>query len=123
MNPQSPVKSEVPQYVRENDLHSFHEGLCDGKRPCIAVYLASEFDALTEQNKKLVAESDALKADAERYRFLRGNVRARFADTLPLEPQLIYTKRSDPFIKGYAERVDAAVDAARAALSSEGRKP
>jgi hypothetical protein len=65
----------------------------------------NSFDALTEANARLLA-------DAERYRFLRGNVRARFADTLPLEPQLVYTKRSDPFIQGYAERVDAAVDAA-----------
>lgn len=89
-------------------------------RPTVALKQLTALQSYTvaqmeeSPNGEYVLASDyaALRADAERYRWLRSTARARFADTLPLEPQLIYTKRGDPFINGFAKRVDAAVDTA-----------
>lgn len=48
------AQGPTPEYVRANDLHSFHEGLCDDKRsPCIAVCRATDFDQLTAQVERL----------------------------------------------------------------------
>ena len=60
------------------------------------------------------AELEDLQVDAERYRWLRSRCRSRFDDTSPDEPQVVYLKRSNPYLKGYADRVDSAVDAAMA---------
>lgn len=45
-----------------------------------------------------------------RYRWLRSKMRATFDEDSPDEPQLVWLKRSDPYIKGDAERLDAAID-------------
>ncbi len=95
-------KGEMKTYTRGEVVS------CGGVGP---YYYAADTDAEIAQLRQQLAEA---QKDAGRYQWLRSQVRASFSEDVPDQPQLIYRKRSDPFIKGYAQRVDAACDAAMA---------